>query len=601
MLLAAFVLGWGVSASALAAQPTAGYQAQVVCGTPRPLVAACAAIRLVTGAPASAQLAARPSASAGEGTAAQAVPAVEQPTPLAGFLTPQDLHTAYALPTETTASSKQTVAVVDAFDDPTAEADLGVFDQQFGMPSCTATNGCFRKLNQEGKASPLPAENGAWAGEISIDVQMAHAICQSCHILLVEAHGEAINELAAAVNTAVGAGATEVSNSYDSPEEPAIASLFEELGADYDHPGVVITASSGDCGYLNQSCKGEPATADFPPDSPDVIAVGGTALTKEGEHFNSTVWEGSGSGCSQIFEAPAWQLSVAGFSATGCGEARSVADVAAVGSPKTGVDIFDSTPEGNGAPTGWTAFGGTSVASPIVAAEFALAGGAHRVALPAATLYSHAGESGALFDVVSGSNGSCGTATSCQAAVGFDGPSGVGSPIGLGAFSPPASLTEAPKLVSFTPSSGITGSTVTVQGSALGAVSTVELGALRAKFKVLSTTRLEVTVPDGARPGKFTVTAPAGSSTSKAKFKPTLSITGVKPTKGAPGTLVKITGVGFGSRSAVSFDGVAATVKAASASKLETVVPAGASAGPIAVTNSSAPIGTVVSAGSFTP
>ena len=143
--------------------------------------------------------------------------------------------------------------------------------------------------------------------------------------------------------------------------------------------------------------------------------------------------------------------------------------MAAVGDPKTGVDVYDSTPEGNGDPTGWTVFGGTSVASPIVAAEFALAGGSGGVDHPAATVYPHLGDGKDLYDVVAGSNGSCGTATSCQAAVGFDGPTGVGSPLGLGAFS--ATLgEETPKLSAFTPSSGITGSTVDIEGKGLGGV-----------------------------------------------------------------------------------------------------------------------------------
>ena len=136
----------------------------------------------------------------------------------AQYLTPQALHSAYSLPTETQSSSTQTIAVIDAFDDPTAEADLGVYDQTFGLPSCTSANGCFRKLNEHGQASPLPPVEGEWASEISIDVQMAHAICQNCHVLLVEASSEEFSDLGAAVDAAVKAGATEVSNSYGGPE-----------------------------------------------------------------------------------------------------------------------------------------------------------------------------------------------------------------------------------------------------------------------------------------------------------------------------------------------------------------------------------------------
>ncbi|MGO9321319.1 MAG: IPT/TIG domain-containing protein [Solirubrobacteraceae bacterium] len=609
----ALAVGAGSSASAASAseQPTSeasvsapagapsSYRVERLCGVPRPGAASCAAMKLVAASLTPAELRASAATQAGE-EASGARPTVTEESPIPGYLTPQDLRAAYSLPSETAASPTQTIAVIDAFDDPTAEADLGVYDEEFGLPACTTANGCFRKVDEEGKASPLPPENGEWAGEVSVDVQMAHAVCPGCHVLLVEANTEEFEDLGAAVNAAVKAGATEVSNSYAAPEEPAFATLYTELNASfYDHPGVVVTASSGDCGYLNQACAGEPATANFPADSPDVVAVGGTSLVEKKETWRSTVWDEGGSGCSQIFAAPAWQSAVADFSATGCGAERSVADVAAIGDPNTGVDIYDSTPEGNGNPTGWTVFGGTSVASPIVAAEFALAGGSGGVAYPASTLYLHLGEGKDLYDVVKGSNGSCGSATSCQAAVGFDGPSGVGSPIGLGAFS--TSITETPKLAGFTPSSGITGSTVEIEGTGLGAVSGVEFGTLAAKFKVLSPTRIEATVPNGASAAKISLKSAAGTVTSKQKFTPTLSVTEFSPHSGGPGTAVTIKGIGFNSSSTVSFGGVVASVKAASAKKLKVKVPAGALAGAIAVTNTSAPAGTVYSAGSFTP
>ncbi len=708
-LLAAGALAVGVGSSASAASASAAsasaasaaaalappvYSVERACGAPRPGGAACTAMRLVPASLTPAELQASAAAQAAE-AASGASPAVESENPLPGYLTPQDLHAAYALPTETAAASTQTIAVIDAFDDPTAEADLGVYDEEFGLPACTSANGCFRKLDQEGKASPLPPENGGWASEISIDVQMAHAICQDCRVLLVEAKSDEFTDLGAAVDAAVNAGATEISNSYAGPEEPAIASFFTELNADfYDHPGVVVTASSGDCGYLNEACAGERRAANFPASSPDVVAVGGTSLTEKKEVWSSTVWDDGGSGCSEIFAAPAWQSAVPDFAETGCGSERSVADVAAIGDPSTGVDVYDSTPEGSGEPTGWGAWGGTSVASPIIAAEFALAGGSHGVAFPAATLYAHLGESDDLYDVVSGGNGSCGSEISCQAAVGYDGPTGVGSPIGLGAFSTPGSpesitppaisgiaeegrtLTETvgtwtnspasigeqwerckasgagcsaiagatgqtykltasdvgstirvretasnaagvgvpadsaptavvvsnvPKLAGFTPSSGITGSAVTIEGSALGAVSRVEFGTLAASFKVLSPTQVEAIVPDGARAAKISLTTPVGTVKSKGKFTPTLSVTELSPQSGAPGTLVTIKGAGFNASSTVSFDGVAATIRSVSAKKLKVRVPAGAGAGAVAVTNASAPVGTVFSASSFTP
>ena len=130
-----------------------------------------------------------------------------------------------------------------------------------------------------------------------------------------------------------------------------------------------------------------------------MLSVGGTSLSESKGVWTSTVWNEGGSGCSKYFSAAPWQASVANFAATGCGSGRSVADVAAIGDPETGVDVYDSTPEGNGNPTGWGVWGGTSVASPIVAAEFALAGGARGVAYPAATLYPHLGDAAALYDV----------------------------------------------------------------------------------------------------------------------------------------------------------------------------------------------------------
>jgi subtilase family serine protease len=426
----------GLCAAAPAgATPSSSYGVHRVCGAPAPGDAACQALKVVAASPTPAITLGTPGAgepAPGSRSSGGNTPAVEVKKPLRGYLTPQDLHAAYSLPTETSSSSSQTIAVVDAFDDPTIEADLGVYDEQFGLPACSSANGCFHKLNQEGQPGPLPRTNGDWASEISIDVEMAHAICQSCHVLLVEANTASLANLGAAVDTAVGAGATEISNSYDAAERHA----YLAFAGSYDHPGIVITASSGDCGYLNQDCPGEPSKADFPSDSPDVIAVGGTTLTHRAGTWTSRVWSESGSACSELFDAPPWQSAAAGFAATGCGDGRAIADVAADGNPDTGVDVFDSTPEGH-EPTGWTGFGGTSVSSPIIAAEFALAGGAQGVSYPAATLYSHLGESEDLYDVVHGSNGSCDHATICRAVVGYDGPSGVGSPIGLGAFAAP--------------------------------------------------------------------------------------------------------------------------------------------------------------------
>jgi hypothetical protein len=372
-----------------------------------------------------------------------------------GTVTPADLRAAYSLPAETAASHLQTIAITDAGGDGTAEADLAAYDKQFGLPPCTKKNGCLRKVNQEGNAKPLPKRKFGWVGETALDLEMAHAICQSCRLLLVEANGESstpepgkeVGDLELAVDTAARLGATEISNSWveaealagESKESPGGYPTPAESAA-FDHPGVAITAGSGDCGYLNEGhlfsyCPEVVRHANFPASSPDVVGVGGTKLAESGGTWSATAWSDAGSGCSIFFTAPLWQSAVASFSATGCESARAVADVSATASEEPGVAVYLGTPLEKGEPVGWYYFYGTSVATPIVAAEFGLAGGSRGVEYPAATLYSHAGESSAFYDVTSGSNGSCAGATICNSVAGYDGPSGLGSPIGLGAFS----------------------------------------------------------------------------------------------------------------------------------------------------------------------
>jgi hypothetical protein len=402
-----------------------------VCAAPKLGSAACA----VLARPPSSLSAARVPNQGAQGPVSEpksGSPAVVFRHPLPGALSPQAIHAAYALPVSTASSALQVIGVVDAFDDPTAEADLAVYDRQYGLPACTAANGCFRRINQAGQESPLPATDGSWAAEISADLQMAHSACQACRIVLVEANSAEFVDLGAAVNAAVAAGATEINNSYESEGEEGSSAL--SLNASYyDHPGVVVTASAADCAYLGEAC-GTPVVS-FPAASPDVIAVGGSALTEANGTWTSSAWEDTGSGCSQIFAAPHWQTALPNWPASNCGSSRLVADVAAVGAPETGVSVYDSTPGfENGPILGWQSDGGSSVASPIVAGEFALDGGSHGTAYPASTLYSHIG-SAALYDIVTGSNGVCHDASACQAGLGYDGPSGVGSPIGLEAFS----------------------------------------------------------------------------------------------------------------------------------------------------------------------
>lgn len=310
---------------------------------------------------------------------------------------PADLQTAYNL----TSSSKsdgngETVAIVDAYDDPNAASDLAVYRAEYRLPACTPSNGCFAKLNYAAKT------NTGWAGEESLDVDMVSAICPNCKILLVEAASSSAFALSTAEKYATSHAAY-VSNSWSGNESK------KGYDGDYAVSGVAITAATGDSGYNSR--------AQWPAILPSVVGVGGTSLTNVRPR-TETAWSGSGSGCSTIYRKPSFQSGIN----TGCSN-RAQADASAVADPYTGVAVYDSFRQ-----SGWVVFGGTSVATPIVASVFALAGNASTN--NPGNLYSHAS---AMNDIKSGSNGSCG-APLCKAGVGWDGPTGLGTPNGIAAF-----------------------------------------------------------------------------------------------------------------------------------------------------------------------
>ncbi len=310
-------------------------------------------------------------------------------------LGPKDLVAAYKVPSGGTG----TIAIVDAQDDPNAEADLAKYRSTFGLPACTTANGCFKKVNQNGKASPLPTADSGWAGEIALDIEMASAICPSCKIILVEADAATIADLGTAVNTAVKLGATVVSNSYGGGEDSTDAASDKSY---FTHAGVAIFASSGDNGY----------GVEYPAAGANVIGVGGTSLTKStsSRGWAEKAWNGAGSGCSQYTTKPSWQTD------TGC-KKKTVADLSAIADPNTGVAVYDSYGSG-----GWAVYGGTSVASPVVASIFAATGNGGKTAKD---VWTHTSD---FYDVTSGSNGSCTTKYLCTAGKGFDGPTGWGTP-----------------------------------------------------------------------------------------------------------------------------------------------------------------------------
>lgn len=626
-VLGAIVLGlallWVEAAAASPVSPLSAsdYSVHPACGVPAAGHARCLALELV---PETAAARARThplgmtrSAPIRAGKAAEG----------ADGLRPQDLHSAYALPA--TASSPQTIAVIDAYNDPEAETDLKVYDEEFGLPACTTANGCFTKLNQEGKASPLPSTEGGWSLEISLDIEVAHATCQNCHILLVEAKTSSYANLEAAEDTAAAAGATEISNSWGG-EPPSVDS------AAFDHPGVVVTAAAGDDGYLNWDApnKDERGFADYPASSPHVIAVGGTHLELDSPANtwkSETVWNGDGAtggGCSARFDAQPWQQELPNWSNLGCGSERAVADVAADADPYTGAAVYDTTPY-KGEDLRWLPVGGTSLASPLIASVFALAGGADGVEYPAKTLYENQiKRPSSLHDIETGSSGECAkpfnhegfsgcSATEeagscsqhaiCLAGPGYNGPTGVGTPDGTSAFEP--ATAEAPSVATEAVSS-LTVSSATLNAS----VNSNGANVSECEFEYGTSSSYGASVPCSALPGSGTsrvavsasiaglaanteyhyrVSATNSAGTSKGSdeaFKTTAeapTVTGVSPDAGLESglTTVTITGteltgatnVQFGPTSAVFFEVTSPT-------SITAISPAGTGTVPVTVT-----------------
>ncbi|MGD0189847.1 MAG: S53 family peptidase [Rhizomicrobium sp.] len=318
--------------------------------------------------------------------------------PIGGY-TPANLLSAYNIPANS-GSSSTIIAIVDAYGYPNAESDMGSYRSEFGLPSCTTQNGCFEKLNQKGQEKNYPPTNSGWDTEQALDLDMASAMCPKCTIYLIQAKSDHLKNLAAAVDEAAKLGAHVISNSYGGAE----TARTQKFAASYDHAGVAITVANGDDGY----------GVSAPADMNTVIAVGGTTLTtaQNARGWSETVWGGTGSGCSAVFSKPAWQTD------SGC-SMRTIGDTAAVADPNTGVAIYDG---------GWGIVGGTSVATPLVGGIFAVNGGTVNAA---STIYANPSD---LYDVTSGNNGTCTPAYLCTGEVGYDGPTGMGTPNGSGAY-----------------------------------------------------------------------------------------------------------------------------------------------------------------------
>jgi len=321
--------------------------------------------------------------------------------PLAAAYTPAQIQSAYKL--TGLLSGGRTVALVDAFGYPNLASDLAFYRSTYGLPACTVANGCLKIMDQNGGTN-YPPYNSGWALEQALDVDAVSAACPDCKIIMVQATTNSFANLETAVNrAALQTGVVAISNSYG-------CSTCGNLpnNSAYQHPGIAVTASTGDSGFDGGS---------YPSTDTHVVGVGGTSVFADGSArgFHETVWNGAGSGCGYN-NKPRWQNAANTTCTT-----KATADVSAAADPSNGgLNI-----RFNGA---FIQVGGTSESSPIIAAVYALSGNTTKY--PAKFPYKNAGQ---LFDVTSGSNGACGIPV-CQARAGWDGPTGMGTPNGVGAF-----------------------------------------------------------------------------------------------------------------------------------------------------------------------
>lgn len=309
------------------------------------------------------------------------------------------------------------IAIVDAYDYPSASSDFDTFSNQFGLPSgnnCNGGNPCFTKVYAAGKRKPHT--NSGWALEASLDIEWSHAMAPNAQIVLVEASSNSFSDLLQAVSVATnyvvcgnascpsgGSGVGEVSMSWGGSE------FSGETSDDYYfyNSGVTYVASSGDTG----------GAVIWPSASPNVVSAGGTTVHRDsnGNFTGETGWSGSGGGPSQYEGRPAYQDVISAI----VNGARGTPDFSYDADPASGVSVYDTTSyQGL---SGWLVIGGTSVSSPSLAGIVNLAGHFYALNDEQNTIYASYGNTTCFNDVVGGSAGSY------TAVTGWDFVTGVGS------------------------------------------------------------------------------------------------------------------------------------------------------------------------------
>lgn len=335
-------------------------------------------------------------------------------------LTPAQLLKAYDLPSTYSGSTIPIIAVIGAYDAPDIIHDFAHYSQTFGIPSLPTCQGaivnsavpCFQKVDQRGgKHYP---KGDSWHLGLSLEVESAHAICQNCSVLLVESDDNFTNNMYPATDEAATLGARFIDTAYYLVQDED-QNIYDSFDYYFNIPNVVFVGPEGEYGY---------GQFVYPTASRYVTAVGSTALTlkKNGAYQSESVSSFTTSYCDQYESKPLWQHD------RGCAD-RIGADLAMVGDDTTGFAMYDSTDHGK--QNGWYLTFGTALSSSLVTAVFALANHSekHMNALP----YQHYSWRN-FHDIAQGSNGSCDIGYFCNAKKGYDGPSGLGSPKGIGGF-----------------------------------------------------------------------------------------------------------------------------------------------------------------------